>query len=263
VTLSADARNIADQLTLTAKYTLGRAKDNLSNTFSDGNNGLFALGYLDAFDPMLDWGFSEFDVRNRLSFSAIYSLPFLRDATGPARTLLGGWQVAGQFTARSGYPFSVFDCTNGLTFCMRAIDPGDIDKNAGSGTPTGNPNEFTLLDLTPMLSAVGSYANPLTGNSDFGPYPSNMTERNAFRGPGAWNTNLSLHKRFRFGQRYAAQFRIEIFNLFDHHNLYVHTDAADVSSFTTLTGFKGDDPSEGSDLNDANRRIQLGFKFEF
>jgi outer membrane receptor protein involved in Fe transport len=262
VTFGADARNIGDQLTLTAKYTFGRAKDNLSNTFSDGGNN-FNLGYLDAFDPMLDWGFADYDVRNRLSISAIYELPFLRNSAGLTRTLLGGWQVSGQFTARSGYPFTVYDCTNGVTACMRAIDTGDIDKNVTDGTPTGNPNEFTLLDLSPILGAVGSYVNPLTGNSDFGPYPSNMTERNAFRGPGAWNSNFSLHKRFRVGSRYAAQFRLEIFNLFDHHNLYVHTDAADVSSVTTITGFKGDDPSIGSDLNDANRRIQLGFKFEF
>jgi hypothetical protein len=263
VTLSADARNIGDQLTLTAKYTVGRAKDNLSNTFSDGNNGFFVLGYLDAFDPMLDWGYAEYDVRHRLSVSAIYDLPFLRNSTGLTRTLLGGWQFSGQFTARSGYPFSVFDCTNGLAFCMRAIDNANIDKNATDGPATGNPNEFTLLDLTPILGAVGSYVNPKTGNSDFGPYPSNMTARNAFRGPGAWNSNFSVHKRFRFGSHYAAQFRLEVFNLFDHHNMYVLTENADVSSFTKITGYKGDNPSQGSDLNDANRRIQLGFKFEF
>lgn len=264
VTFSADARNVGNtNLSVTTKYTIGRAKDNLSNTFSDGNNGLFNLGYLDAFDPMLDYGFAEFDIRHRLSFSAIWNLPFFRNATGATRTLLGGWEVSGTFTARSGYPFSVFDCENALAFCMRAIDTANIDKDAKDGPATGNPNEFTLLDLKPILGAVGSYVNPKTGNADFGPYPSNMTERNAFRGPGAWNSNLSLHKRFRFGPRYAAQFRIEFFNLFDHHNMYVHTDAADVSSFKTITGFKGDNPSDGSDQNDANRRIQLGFKFEF
>jgi hypothetical protein len=250
-------------LTLTAKYTLGWTRDNLSNTFSDGNNGFFNLGYLDAFDPMLDWGFAEYDVRNRLSVSAIYELPFLRNSTGLARTLLGGWQFAGQFTARSGYPFSVFDCSNGGNFCMRVIDSVGIDKNATDGPATGNPNEFTLLDLTPLLPKAGSYVNPKTGNSDFGPYPSNMTERDAFRGPGAWNSNFSLHKRFRFGSHYAAQFRIEFFNVFNHHNMYVLTENADISSFTTITGYKGDNPSQGSDLNDANRRIQLGFKFEF
>ena len=253
VTLSADARNVGNtELTVTTKYTIGSAKDNLSTTFSDGNNGLFNTGYLDAFDPMLDYGYSEFDLRHRLSISAIYNLPFFRNSTGVTRTLLGGWGTTGQFTARSGYPFSLFDCTNARALCMRALDPAGIDRNATDGPATGNPNEYQLLDLTPILGAAGSYVHPLTGNSDFGPYPSNMTERDSFRGPGAWDLNFSLHKRFRFGTRYAAQFRLEMFNVFNHHNMYANTVSADVSSASMITGFKDD-----------IRRTQLGFKFEF
>jgi hypothetical protein len=41
-------------------------------------------------------------------------------------------------------------------------------------------------------------------------------------------------------------------NLFNHHNLYAHTDAADISSATAVTGYLSD-----------QRRMQLGFKFEF
>ena len=121
-----------------------------------------------------------------------------------------------------------------------------------SGTPTGNPNEYTLLDLTPILPTAGSYVNPLTGNSDFGPYPSNMTQRDAFREPGYWNIDLLMSKRFRFGMGKAVQFRLEAYNVFNHANMYVHADAADVSSVTAVTGYK-----------DGNRRMQLGFKFEF
>ncbi len=132
------------------------------------------------------------------------------------------------------------------------MDSADIDKNASDGPATGNPNEFELLDLSPILDEAGSYVHPLTGNSDFGPYPSTMTERNAFRGPGAWDVNFSLHKRFRFGVRYAAQFRLEMFNVFNHHNLYANTVSADVSSSSVITGFRDD-----------HRRTQLGFKFEF
>jgi hypothetical protein len=253
ITLSADARDIGEtDLTLTAKYTIGSTKDNLSNTFSDGNNGLFNLGYLDAFDPMLDWGWAEFDLRHRLSVSAVYALPFFRNSTGVTRTLLGGWQTSAQFTARSGYPFTVYDCSHPTALCMRAIDTADISKDASGGSPTGNPNEYELLDLTPILGAAGSYVHPLTGDNDYGPYPSNMTERDAFRGPGAWNVDFILHKRFRFGATKAAQFRLEVYNLFDHHNMYLHGGNADVSSFSNITGYKDD-----------NRRMQLGFKFEF
>ena len=250
VTFSLDSREIAETgVMLTSRYNLGWAKDNLSETFSQGNNGNYNTGYLDAFDPMLDYSAAEHDVRHRVSISAVWNIPY--QGSGGKGAALGGWQVNGIFTGRSGYPFSVFDCTNATTVCMRAVDPGDMDKNVGSGVPTGNPNEYELLDLTPLLGSAGSYINPLTGNTDFGPYPSDMTERDAFRGPGAWNINMGINKRFRFGTK-AVQARFEVFNLFNHANMYVRTDNTDISSTSIINGYRAD-----------YRRMQLGVKYEF
>ena len=65
MTLGLDSRMLGDTgLQFSANYTLSNAKDNLSSTFSDAGNN-FNLGYLDAFDPMLDWGYAQFDVRHR------------------------------------------------------------------------------------------------------------------------------------------------------------------------------------------------------
>jgi outer membrane receptor protein involved in Fe transport len=248
VVFSADTRQLGTTgLALTSKYTLSRSRDNLSGTFSDAdNNGYYQLGYLDVFDPDLDYGFAGFDVRHRFSASAIWSVPFANDSPW-----LGGWQVNALFTARSGYPFTVFDCTNGVVFCMRALDPDGIDRSVNSGVATGSPNEYDLLDLSGLVPYVGTYAHPTQGSSDFGPYPSEMTERNAFRGPGAWNLDMSVGKRFRFGSK-AGLIRLEMYNVFNHANMYARTEAANVDSFTSITGFKDD-----------FRRMQLGFKFEF
>jgi hypothetical protein len=252
VTFNIDERKIGNTgLQLTASYTLAQAKDNLSSTFSDSGNN-FNLGYLDAFDPMLDYGYAEFDVRHRVSGAAIWNIPYAKDATGMKRLLIGGWQLNTIFVARTGFPFTVWDCTNGVSYCMRAIDSVGINKNATGSTPTGNPNEYTLLDLGPIMGDAGSYVNPQTGNSDWGPYPANMTKRDAFRGPGAWNIDFALSKRFLIGQAKAIQFRWEVYDLFNHANMYVNSGNADVSSFSTITGYKAD-----------NRRMQLGFKFEF
>jgi outer membrane receptor protein involved in Fe transport len=252
VTFGIDSRQIRQTgLQFSAKYTLGHAKDNLSSTFSD-NAANFNLGYLDAFDPMLDYGWAEFDVRHRVAVSGIWELPFARNSSGMTRALAGGWQLNWIFQARTGYPFTLWDCTNGLGLCMRAEDPVGIDKNATGGTSTGNPNEFDLLDLGPIMSAAGGYVNPLTGNSDYGPYPADMTKRNAFRGPGFWNVDFSLSKRVRFTGHNAVQFRVEAYNLFNHANMYTRATDADVSSFDSIHGYK-----------DGNRRIQLGLKYEF
>ena len=245
---SADSRQFGNTgLALTSKYTLSNAKDNLSGTFSDAdNNGYFQLGYLDAFDPDLDYGYAGFDVRHRFSASAIWSVPF-----GGTNPWAGGWQVNALFTARSGYPFSVFDCATAFIFCKRADDPIGVDLTTNSPVATGNPNEFDLLDLTPLKPFNGTYQHPVQGSSDFGPYPDSMTKRNAFRGPGAWNVDFIVGKRFRFGNK-AALIRLEAYNVFNHHNMYPRTDAAQVDAADTIIGFKDD-----------WRRMQLGFKFEF
>ena len=103
--------------------------------------------------------------------------------------------------------------------------------------------------------------NPRTGDSDWGPDPDSMTRRDAFRGPGAWFFDMALQKRFRIGGNKAAAFRFEVYNLFDHANMYVLTETVDASSFAALTGRRGA-PGDPGDSND-NRRMQLGFRFEF
>jgi hypothetical protein len=253
VTLSLDSRRIGNTgLQFLTRYTYAHAKDNLSSTFSDSFNN-FNLGYLDAFDPDLDYGYADYDVRHRLVFSGIWELPFFNESQGAARTILGGWQLNWIFTARTGFPFTVYDTTQTqFASQMRVEDPLGIDKDATGGPDTGNPNEFSLLDLTPLAPYFGAYVNPITGNSEFGPYPADMTKRNDFRGPGVWNLDLGISKRFRFGSRYAVQVRFEAYNVFNHANMYAYTDIADVSSVSEITGYK-----------DGNRRIQIGAKFEF
>lgn len=181
--------------------------------------------------------------------SGIWELPIAKD-----NKFLGGWQVNWLFQAQSGQPFTVWDCTNALTRCMRAIDASGITADASKGTATGNPNEFSILDLTPILGSAGSYVGP-NGSSDFGPFPSNMTKRNSFRAPGRFYLDMSLTKRFRFGDHYALQLRAEAFNVLNHANLYV-IQGNNETSFGSITGNRGQ-------LTTDNRRVQLGAKFEF
>jgi hypothetical protein len=254
VTFSFDAREVGRTgLGFTTNYTLSQAKDNLSSTFSEGGNGFFNLGFLDPFDPMLDYGYAEFDVRHRYSVSAMWNLPFLREGDSLKRSLLGGWALNWIVTGRSGFPFSLYDCTNARNNCMRALEtPGRLSRTTGKGTPTGNPNEYTLLDYAPIAAGIGTYANPRTGDNDWGPYPGTMTRRNDFHGPGAWFVDFALQKRFRVGGTRAGLIRLEVYNLLDHANTYVLPETAEVSSYSALTGKKDD-----------NLVAQLGFKFEF
>jgi hypothetical protein len=219
---------------------------------------------LDAYDPELDYGYAEFDVRHRLSASFIWALPFGRDATGAAGAILDGWQIQGIYAAQSGTPFTMFDCTNGVSFCMRMLEVGTVDRS-GSGDPKpvpGEPNRWEYIDLRSQLPAVGSYANPLTGSSDFGPYPANMTERNAFRGPGRWNVDAAITKSFRFVDDQEVQFRAEVYNVFNHANLYLIGSETFIDSMDQETAYvavnRGLDP-KGKD----QRRWQFAVRYIF
>lgn len=265
VVLGVNTRDLADVgLTLGMKYTFGVARDNLSSTFSEGQNAN-NLGFLDAFDPDLDYGYAEFDVRHRGSLNFIWALPFGSGTTGLRNVLAAGWQVQGIYTAQSGTPFSIFDCSNNVAgvICMRMLEVAAVP----SGDPSkvdGEPNRFRFIDLNGQAAGVGAYVHPEMGTSDWGPYPDNMTERNQFRGPGRWNFDLAVSKDFEVGNGQRAQFRLEVYNVFNHANLYilsgeVYADGQDYDGGNAyIPASRGLDPT-GRD----QRRVQFAFKYLF
>lgn len=226
-----NVRNVANSgLNLTANYTWAHTIDNLSSTFSESSNN-FNLGLLDPFNPRLDRGNADFDIRNRLVISAIWDVPFAKHTTGLVNRILNGWTFAPIFTASTGTPFSVFDCTNAFfSVCPRMFAAGSVPRE-GTGTLKQDPSTpatFTYLNLAGKFDT--SFVNPITGSSEFGPYPKSMTSRNFFRGPGSWNLNLGLYKTTKVNERFNLQYRAEFYNAFNHANNSVLGSEADVSS---------------------------------
>jgi outer membrane receptor protein involved in Fe transport len=248
-------------LQFTANYTLGRAKDNLSSTFSESYNN-YNLGLLDPFDPDLDYGYADFDIRHRFAFSGIWDIPLARNGSGFAKAVLGDWSLSWIFDAQTGAPFTIFDCENIVNTCPRMLRVAEIGPY--TQTPIeGSVNQFTYLDYSNQSAAFGTWADPVLGVGDFGPFPSNMDERNSYRRPGRWNVDAMLAKRFRFGDRAALQLRFEVYNVFNHANLYIVPFTADVSD-PTIYAIKGYSPDiPGTYVGDGQRRIQLGAKLEF
>jgi hypothetical protein len=216
-------------LSLVANYTYAHSLDDLSSTFSDnlqgGSGAIGNLGYTNVLDPKLDWGSSDFDIRNRFVFSPVWEVPWFKTGKGFMPQLAGGWTLSGVYTVRTGTPFSIFDYTGDMNFyTVPRLTPAtpitDYHTSSGQLVP-GAPNLYNVLNV-PVPAMTGPL-NATLGISDFGPYPANMTHRNAFRGPGAWTTDVGLGKKFKFTERVGLEFRAEGFNIFNHHNLYVNT----------------------------------------
>lgn len=216
-------------LSLSANYTWAHSLDDLSSTFGDslqgGSGYVGSLGYTSLLDPGLDWGSSDFDIRQRLSIAPIWQTPwFNHHGAMAARQALGGWSISGIYTARGGVPFSVFDYSEDETFyTVPRLEPATpFSSHSVSKHPTlVGPNNFNGLNI-PSPKSFTPYSSTL-GISDFGPFPADMMHRNSLRGPGAWNVDAALHKTFPIRERLGLEFSAEGINVLNHHNYYVNT----------------------------------------
>ncbi|HUR37817.1 MAG TPA: carboxypeptidase regulatory-like domain-containing protein [Terriglobales bacterium] len=257
-------------LSMNANYTYSHAIDNLSTTFSEfGNN--FNLGLLDPFQPQVDRGNADFDIRHRFSLAAVWDLPIYRNSGNWAQqNIIGGWTIAPIFSARTGNPYSIFDCTNAFfQVCPRWI-PGSAPAFSGEAGAEAGPNTFAFFD--PYQYGVVDYVEPVTGTGEYPTctglrgqgctWPANMTQRNAFRGPNFWNLDLGVYKNFKVTERVGLQFRGEMYNLFNHSNHYVIGSGADVSSGDPIFAAKGTRGNSNAS-DDERRNVQFGLRITF
>ncbi len=261
-------------LSVIANYTYGHALDDLSTTFSETSAGNFSLGYTNPYNPALDHGSSDFDIRHRLIFAPIYRTPFFGNSKGSyLGRLLGGYELTGIYSLRTGTPFTIYDSTNNNSgYSTPRYNPATpvtqhTFKSLPSGQNGGGSNTYTLSGPTTLPANV-PFGNPaLMGYSDFGPYPSTMTARNAFRGPGAYNLNVSISKTFPIYERLNVELRAEGFDVTNHHNLYIQGSLLDANNYgggtgnPQIVGSKGGLGSPAS--NDERRFLQFAGKINF
>ena len=95
-----------------------------------------------------------------------------------------------------------------------------------------------------------------------GPQPAN---RNAYTSPGYWNFNFVFAKNFKLTERFQLQFRGELYNAFNHSNLYILPYNLDTSG--GLAGVQADkggvDPNGPGSSSDERRNVQFGLKLNF
>ena len=233
-------------LSLGANYTWSHTEDYLSATFggSDEFSGQ-ALGTLNAYNPRFDKGDSDFDVRHRFALNAVWALPYANKTQGIMKEMLDGWEFAPIVFANTGYPYTIFDCTNAFTAytCPRYIPSASVSSGGNTSTSGANrlstPNTFGYQTIPAPLvygsiyggnGAIPTCASDPTTGLSLGTscaFPSNMTGRNQFRQAGVWNTNFGIYKTFALTEKANLQFRAEFYNLFNHSNYYVQAGNVD------------------------------------
>ena len=245
-------------------YTLSKSMDMGSQVergssfgnFSNGGNTGFLIN---SFDPELNYGRSDFDVRHQVNTNGLMELPFgqgrrFGGGVGNAlNALIGDWSVAGLLRWTSGFPFNVANCRS----CWATN--WNVQGNAMLVDPDRLPETETVLN------AVDGRPSPFANAADAITYfrrqlPGESGIRNLFTGDGYFNIDLSVSKAFRLGiADHRLRFRWDVFNV---------TNAAkfDVSQLTNTPDTAGFGRYNGTLATcdaQAGRCMQFALRYEF
>jgi len=252
-----------------ANYTWSHSVDNRSVSGVSLSVAETGVGYLDAFNPSLDRGPSDFDARHRLAAHFIWEIPAAAHSRSWAgRYFLHGWELSGFLSYQTGQPFSLADFGTPDSF-------GERTRPRLTGamphtilvSDSVSPNSYLYQPINQVYDSVSDSCNANAAPfaceiSVNGPFQDTLP-RNTFRQPGLFFHNVAVLKNFPLSwHETQLQFRAEFYNVFNHPNLYLNRASTDVStaSFTTSNGDFV--PGATASFRD-NRQIVLALKLIF
>ena len=203
-------RSFSRGLLVSANYTWSHSIDDGSNGSGDGDS--LAAQNVSCWPPGAaqcgEKASSAFDARQVFNANFIYELPFgagkpYLSQNGFERAVFSYWQVSSVFIARTGFPVNLTTSgtgPDGNTNSQRPnLVPGQPLYLAGG---TFNPAAFCTPGIKDPLYPGG------TCPSGFGDVP-----RNYLRGPGVWQSDWAVSRRFPIKEQVQLQFRADVFNI--------------------------------------------------
>jgi hypothetical protein len=227
-------RRYANGVSFLASYTYSKSIDDgsgSSNFTGTPSNAQCRCDLRGAKGP------SAFDLTHRLVASYNYELPFGKGKpflnTGALDRLFGGWQVNGITAAQSGPPFQI-------------QTQGD-NANIGSGAGTSNhqrPNvtgdPYAAIDQGIDIKRRGVDVGTFYFNRGAYVMPAlfrlGNLGKNTLRGPGGYNTSLSVFKNTAITERINSQLRAEFFNIFNQTSFDIPGNSLNTPTYGVING---------------------------
>jgi len=208
------SRRFANGLAFLASYTFSKTLDYVSTFNVSGSAPRLVAGENDLaqnpFDLNAEHGPSLFDARHRFVFSGSYAIPRPRSSSRFVNAALGGWQLNTIANFNSGTPFTVYDSAN---VALQGSSPEITGFYSSRPDLISNPSTGSHTPDSWVSRSAFRRLNPATQAGQFG-----NEGRNAIRGPGIGNVDLSLLKSFFLSETLRLQFRAECFNVANHAN---------------------------------------------
>jgi hypothetical protein len=209
-----------------ANYTWSHGMSDAIGYYGEGGQSASQAAYWQyLYDRKAEWGPTYFDARHMFTFTHVWALPFGKgqrwaNAMHPVLNgVLGGWQLGGILTLRSGFPLTIQAADNSTTNSR-----GARARVVGKGG-----NTLGQVGLRSKWFDTSAYAPTLPrtlGNVGIG------TER----GPGFKVYDFSIQKQFFVTERVKFEIRGEFINLFNTPQFASPNRSATSATFGELTG---------------------------
>ena len=237
-------RRFAGGWALISGYTFSKAMAmNFNGNWLDTSTGARYFERNQLKGPM------QYDRPHTFYSSFLWELPFFKTANGLKRTALGGWEFTNITTITSGQTYPVSVGTDYLD-----LAPGRVAYFPDRLADGTLPKDQRTVDRWFNTSAFGC-AN--AGCATFIPVSqiSNFGLGNSFprplRGASVPITDFSLHKQFHIRERQSFDFRVDMFNAFNHPVFQAPNGAIASATAGRVTATA------------APRQIMLGFRYSF
>jgi hypothetical protein len=238
------SRGLLLRMSYTWSKALGTISDDQNFARIDGN-----FNYL--------YGPQNFDRRHNLSFNWVYEMPTLTP-NKYLGYLANNWQLSGVYRYQSGAPYN----------------PGFSITGYGNQNLTGSPTEGARIVLRGSPGSGHSsdpykqfdltvFQAPSVGSKGL------ESGRNFLTLPPLNNWDLSLSKRFVFGERYRFEARLDAFNAFNHTQFNgINTTANFASPGSTVITNLANEVTNRNGFGSINsirppRNLQWMLRFEF
>ncbi len=227
-------------------YTWSKAMDNV-----EGRNELGGeagnVPFANQYDRRQAWSLGGSHIAHRIIGSLVYDIPIgqgrpIALSNSVLNQIVGGWSIGTIIEARTGPPFSLYW------------------GNASQVYPTA---ARVRAEATGAYQQNGAWRDNVRGEKFFNTSafrrPARFTfgnvGRNAFIGPGALRTDLSLIKTFTMPwEGHSLQFRGEVINLPNRANFGLPQGNAQNRAFGNITGLT---------VGASGRILQLGLRYGF
>jgi carboxypeptidase family protein/TonB-dependent receptor-like protein len=255
-------KGLSGQFSYTWSHDLDTCSNNCLEPFVA--NTLVSLRYQPS--PLLpgtSYGNSDYDVRHNFNANYVYQSS-TNWSNSALKQLLGGWTLAGTLFYHTGLPWSPVDTRSRSALGnVTPLRNGTPLATFSGAVPSGSCGESAAK------AAVGAAGGvPCVTQSDFsvGTLGFGNHARNSMRGPGFFDTDMSLSKGFKITERFDFAIGATAFDVLNHQNFDLPLNNARSSSIGLITSTIGTNTSPygaffGVPLN--GRILQVHAKFTF